>query len=81
MGQILVRQLDDATIAQLKIAARARRTSAEAIARQAITEAARLTVKEKLDVVQQLQAWGEAAKVPGVTQSLGIDLIREDRDR
>ncbi len=81
MGQILVRQLDDATLTQLKIAARARRTSAEAIARQAITEAARLTVEEKRAVVEQLRAWSDAAKVPGATQSIGVDLIREDRDR
>ena len=36
MGQILVRQLDDATIARLKIRARERKTSVEALAREAI---------------------------------------------
>ena len=81
MGQILVRQLDDATITQLKIVARERKTSVEALAREAINAAAKLTVDEKLAIVRRLQAWSEGAKVPGVPQTPGLELIREDRDR
>ncbi|MFC3558254.1 hypothetical protein ACFOKI_12680 [Sphingomonas qilianensis] len=47
MGQILVRQLDDATITRLEIAARERNTSVEALARAAIQAAATLTADEK----------------------------------
>jgi plasmid stability protein len=81
MGQILVRQLDDATITRLKIVARERKTSVEALAREAINAAAKLTIDEKLAIVRQMQAITERAKVPGVRQTPGVDLIREDRDR
>lgn len=81
MGQILIRQLNDVTIARLKIAARERKTSVEALARDAITKAAELTVAEKLALVEQMHAWSEGAKVDGAGQTSGIDLIREDRDR
>ncbi len=81
MGQILVRQLDDATITRLKIAARERKTSVEALAREAINKAATLSVEEKLAIVRRMQAITERAKVPGVKQTSGVDLVREDRDR
>ncbi|HET8612851.1 MAG TPA: hypothetical protein VFL92_08805 [Sphingomonas sp.] len=81
MGQILVRQLDDATIARLKVRARERKTSVEALAREAIRKAAELTVEEKRAIVRQMQEITERAKVPGVPQTPGVDLIREDRDR
>jgi plasmid stability protein len=81
MGQMLIRQLDDAAIARLKIRARERKTSVEALAREAIHKAAELTVAEKLAVVREMQAITEAAKIPGAVQTPGVDLIREDRDR
>ncbi len=81
MGQILVRQLDDATITRLKIVARERKTSVEALARQAISDAAKLTVEEKRAVVARMQAITTKARVPGVRQTPSVDLIREDRDR
>lgn len=81
MGQLLVRQLDDATIARLKIAARERKTSVEALAREAINKVAQLSVQEKLEIVRRMQAVTGRAKVPGVKQTSGVDLIREDRDR
>ena len=80
MGQMVVRQLDDAAIERLKIKARATKTSVEAIARDAIHKAAELTIEEKLAIVARMQEWSRAARVPGVPQSLGVDLIREDRD-
>ena len=81
MGQILVRQLDDSTITRLKIVARERKTSVEALAREAINAAAKLTVDEKLAIVRNMQAITERAKVPGMPQTPGVDLIREDRER
>ena len=55
--------------------------SVESLAREAISEAARLTVEEKLALVRSMQEWSERAKVPGVRQTPGVELIREDRDR
>jgi len=81
MGQILVRQLDDDTIGRLKARAREQKKSLEALAREAINEAARLTVEEKRALVLKMQAWSEAAKIPGAYQTPGVELIREDRDR
>ena len=80
MGQLLVRQLDDAAIARLKARAKARKTSVEALAREAIQKAAELTVEEKLVLVRKMQEAGERAKIPGVAQTPGWILIREDRD-
>lgn len=80
MGQILVRQLDDAAIARLKARARAQGTSVEALARAAIEQAARLTVEEKLALSRRLRAETSALMVPGVEQTPGWVLIRESRD-
>ena len=80
MGQIVIRQLDDVKLERLKQRARTRKTSVEALAREAIHQAAELTREEKLSVIQDMQEWSRRARVPGVTQSLGVDLIREDRD-
>lgn len=81
MGQMLVRQLDDAAIARLKARAKERRTSVEALAREAIHKAAELSVEEKLAIVRRMQAITERAKVPGAVQTPGVELVREDRDR
>ncbi len=81
MGQILVRQLDDATITRLKIVARERKTSVEALARQAISDVAKLTVDEKLSIVARMHAITNRARLPGVVQTSSIDLIGEDRAR
>ncbi len=80
MGQILVRQLDDAVIARLKDRARERKTSVEALARQAITKAAELSVEEKRALVRKMHEWSSKAMIPGVEQTPGWVLIREDRD-
>lgn len=80
MAQLLVRQLDEADIARLRTRASARKTSVEALAREAIRAAAKLTVEEKLELVRNMQASFEKAKVPGVPQTPGWMLIREDRD-
>ena len=80
MAQMSIRQIDDDAFLRLKARAKANRTSVEALARDAIHEAAKLTSKEKLALVRQMQAWSESVKVPGIPQTLGVDLIREDRD-
>jgi plasmid stability protein len=80
MGQILVRQLDDAAILRLKIRAREKNMSVEALAREALHKAAELSVEEKLAMVRKMQAAGERAKIAGADQTPGWVLIREDRD-
>lgn len=80
MGQLLIRQLDDAKLERLKRRARELKMSTEALARGAIYKAAQLSVEEKLAIVARMQARSAAARVPGVPQTLGVDLIREDRD-
>lgn len=78
---MLVRQLDDAAVERLKARAREMHTSVEALAREAIHKAAELGLEEKLTLVRRSQEWSRKARVPGAPQSLGVDLIREDRDR
>ena len=80
MGQMLVRQLDDAAIARLKIRAREKNVSVEALAREAIHKAAELSVEEKSALVRKMQEAGERAKIAGAPQTPGWVLIREDRD-
>jgi plasmid stability protein len=80
VAQILVRQLDDAAVERLKARARARKTSVEALAREAIHRAAELTVEEKLELVRQMHAWSRSARVPGTPRTPSEELIREDRD-
>lgn len=80
MAQMTVRQIDDARYEQLRTRARLRGMSAEALAREAIHQAAQLSVDEKLQMVREMQEWCRRAQIPGAPQTLGIDLIREGRD-
>ena len=80
MAQMSIRQIDDDAFARLKVRAKAESTSAEALARDAIHKAAGLSVSEKLALAETMQAWSKAAMVPGVTQTPGLELIREARD-
>jgi plasmid stability protein len=80
MAQMTVRQIDDQRYEQLKARAKLRGTSAEALAREAIHDAAPLTVEEKLAIVREMRAWSRTAQIPGMPQSLGVDLIREGRE-
>lgn len=80
MAQMTVRQIDDARYEQLRARAKLRGVSTEALARDAIHQAAQLTVEEKLEVVREMQAHFAAARIPGVAQTPSLDLIREGRD-
>jgi plasmid stability protein len=80
MAQILIRQVDDEAMERLKARARARKTSVEAIARDAIHREAELTRGEKIALALASQEWSRRARIPGSSQSIGTELIREDRD-
>jgi plasmid stability protein len=80
MAQILVRQLDDAAVERLKLRARERNTSVEALAREAIHKAAELSVEEKLALIRRSQEWSRRARIHGAPRTSGAELIREDRD-
>lgn len=80
MGQITIRKLDDEKLERLKARAKAENTSVEALARAAVHKAAGLSVDEKLELVRKMQEWSRKAMVPGVKQTPGWQLIREDRD-
>lgn len=80
MAQMTVRQIDDRRYEQLKTRARLKGVSVEALARDAIHEIAELTPEEKRALVQRMHQAGERAKVSGVAQTAGWQLVREDRD-
>ncbi len=78
MGDILVRNVDDAAIAQLKKKAKAAGKSVNEIAREALVAAAKPSKEE---------AWAEADRIRAkIRARVGHDLtdstagIREDRD-
>ena len=80
VGQLLIRNVDDSLIDTLKRRAAAAGRSMEAEARDALARGARLTGLEKQAIVRALLAETEKLKVPGVEQTPGWILIREDRD-
>lgn len=81
MGQMTIRQLDDAALVRLKAKAKALKVSAESLARQAIhREATTLTPAEKLALVERTQAYMRSVMVPGVRQTPAEELIREGRE-
>ncbi len=80
MAQILVRQIDDADLETLRARARAQKTSVEALARAAIRTAAKLTGEERRALVREMRESSRRAQIPGMPQTLGVDLIREARD-
>ena len=80
MAQLSIRRIDEADLECLRVRAKAQKTSVEALARQAIHDAARLTVEEKKALVREMWAETEKLKVPGAVQTPGWALIREGRD-
>lgn len=82
MGQILVRQIDDAALARLKARAEAEGRSVESLARDAIVRsAAEMTREERRQLLQDIVDDAKAAVIAGVPQTPAAQLIREDRDR
>jgi len=74
MGQILVRNLDDAVIEKLKARARRDNTSLEQTVRDLLTEATRPSRDDVLEQARRIREMGSMSPVNSV------DLIRADRD-
>jgi plasmid stability protein len=75
MAQVLVRNLDDAVVEELKRKAQIRGLSLEEQLRRIITDAASPTRAEMDDLLASCRAM-----TPDGSRTLGEDLIREDRD-
>lgn len=80
MAQVLVRNLDDRVVETHRNRAAAKGRSLEAELREVLQSNARWTVDEKIAYIREMQARARAAMVPGVEQTPGWILIREDRD-
>ncbi|MBI2312898.1 MAG: hypothetical protein HYU77_10390 [Betaproteobacteria bacterium] len=76
MGQVIVRNLDDETIAALKAKATLHGNSLEQELRRILAEAARPGPQERLALADQIRAM-----TPRKRQSDSTALVREDRDR
>lgn len=76
MGQLLVRNLDDAVVERLKRQAEARRISLEQLLREILSRAAGPSRKELVAEMDRIRAM-----TPGKLARSSTDLIREDRDR
>jgi plasmid stability protein len=75
MGQILVRNLDDAVIERLRSNAQVRGTSLEAEARRVLAEGSKLTREDFIARAAAIRARQKPHR------SRAEDLIREDRER
>ncbi len=73
MGQILIRNLDDAVIARLKTKAELAGKSLEQSLRELLTDAAPLAAHEKLAIIERIQS-GQTRVFPEITKAE----IRED---
>ena len=77
MGQMLVRNIDDETIAGLKVKARLAGVSLETFARDTLRAAAPLTGSEKIALLAEFhEKHGQLRMV-----TLPEDIIRDERDR
>ena len=74
MGQIIVRNLDDAALLRLKERAKVEGRSLEALVRDALHDLARPARAELIAEMNEIRA--RIGKVSGDS----VDLIREDRD-
>lgn len=80
MAQLLIRQIDADDMARLKVRAKVNRTSVEALAREAVQRAAKLTGEEKVALARKAPAETAKLMIPGVDQTPGWVLIRQSRD-
>ncbi len=76
MGQILIRNLDDAVLDALRGRARERGLSLEEEARRALAAAVGLTREEALRRIESIQA--KIGRLPGETS---LEILRRDRQR
>ena len=76
MGQILIRNVDDAVLDALRGRARDRGSSVEEEARQALAASVGLTRSEALRRIEEIQA--KIGPLPGPSS---LELLREDRRR
>lgn len=76
MGQVIVRNLDDETIAALKSRAAMHGNSLEQELRGILAQAARPGPKERLALADEIRAM-----TPRKRQSNSTALVREDRER
>jgi len=76
MGQILVRNLDDAIIKRLKQDASREGISLEEKARRVLAEAAKNNKQQLMEELKRIRAMSPPITEPPFSQ----DLIREDRD-
>lgn len=76
MGQVIVRNLDDKTIAALKAKAALHGNSLEQELREILAEAARPRPQERLVLADRIRAM-----TPRKAQTDSTALVREDRDR
>jgi len=80
VGQIIVRNLDDAVIGALKRRAERERKSLEQLLRDTLTEIARGDRTEWLAGLDRIRAMAPTP-VPGSRFPSAEDMVREDRDR
>lgn len=80
MAQLLIRQIEDVVMDTLRARAKAKKTSVEALARDAVRQAAELTTDEKISLVQQMQAKFREVAPSSSDNVPGWQVIRESRD-
>jgi plasmid stability protein len=80
MGQVLIRNLDDALIADYREAAQRNQRSLEAELREALARVRPISDQRRQSVLDEL-ARIRAMTPKGVAQTPGWQLVREDRDR
>ncbi|MET0241070.1 MAG: hypothetical protein ABW184_14355 [Sphingobium sp.] len=79
MGQVLIRNLDDAILADYREAATRNRRSLEAELREALDRARPMTESRRQQMLDKV-ARIRAMTPKGVKQTPAEDLVREDRD-
>ncbi len=77
MAQVIVRNLDDRVVADLKRKATLHGHSLEQELRDILAAATRLSAGERASIARRIRAMTPA----GVAQTDSADLIREDRDK
>jgi antitoxin FitA len=76
MSNLLIRDVEDATVERLKIRAKLNRTSLQQEASKALKQGTTLTGAERFAIVQEAR---KAGRLPKVTV-MGADVVRAIRD-